>query len=206
MAAKKINPTLKMILEFGPVVLFFIGYLKLKDEVFLIGGSEYKGFIVITAAFIPLMIASTLALWKLTGHLSRMQFATLVLVVLFGGMSVWFNDDRFIKMKPTMLYLLFGGLLGIGLLRGQSWLKVVMEEMMPLEQEGWMILTRRLCAFFFALAVANELIWRFQSEETWVYFKTFGLPVAMFGFFMFQGALFQKYGPDEDSDESDTAK
>jgi intracellular septation protein len=206
MAAKKINPTLKMILEFGPVVLFFIGYLKLKDEVFLIGGNEYKGFIVITAAFIPLMIASTLALWKLTGHLSRMQFATLVLVVLFGGMSVWFNDDRFIKMKPTMLYLLFGGLLGIGLLRGQSWLKVVMEEMMPLEQEGWMILTRRLCAFFFALAVANELIWRFQSEETWVYFKTFGLPVAMFGFFMFQGALFQKYGPDEDADESDTAK
>lgn len=206
MAAKKINPTLKMLLEFGPVVLFFVGYLKLKDEVFLIGGSEYKGFIVITAAFIPLMIASTLALWKLTGHLSRMQFATLVLVVLFGGMSVWFNDERFIKMKPTMLYLLFGGLLGIGLMRGQSWLKVVMEEMMPLEQEGWMILTRRLCAFFFALAVANELIWRFQSEETWVYFKTFGLPVAMFGFFMFQGALFQKYGPDEDEEESDTAK
>ncbi|UWQ77976.1 septation protein IspZ [Leisingera sp. S132] len=199
MAAKKINPTLKMLLELGPVVLFFIGYLKLKDEVFLIGGSEYKGFIVITAAFIPLMIASTLALWKLTGHLSRMQFATLVLVVLFGGMSVWFNDDRFIKMKPTMLYLLFGGLLGIGLLRGQSWLKVVMEELMPLQQEGWMILTRRLCAFFFGLAVANELIWRTQSTEIWVYFKTFGLPVAMFAFFMFQGTLLQKYGKEEEA-------
>ncbi|MEY8801596.1 inner membrane-spanning protein YciB [Leisingera sp. XS_AS12] len=206
MAEKKINPTLKMILEFGPVVLFFVGYLKLKDEIFLIGGEEYNGFIVITAAFIPLMVASTLALWKLTGHLSRMQFATLVLVVLFGGMSVWFNDDRFIKMKPTMLYLLFGGLLGIGLLRGQSWLKVVMEEVMPLEQEGWMILTRRLCAFFFALAVANELIWRFQSEEAWVYFKTFGLPIAMFGFFMFQGPLFQKYGPDEDEENTGPAE
>ena len=166
---------------------------------FLIGGSEYKGFIVITAAFIPLMVASTLALWKLTGHLSRMQFATLILVVLFGGMSVWFNDDRFIKMKPTMLYLLFGGLLGIGLMRGQSWLKVVMEELMPLKQEGWMILTRRLCAFFFGLAVANELIWRTQSTETWVYFKTFGLPVAMFAFFMFQGQLFQKYGDEEEA-------
>ncbi|MBY6066922.1 septation protein IspZ [Leisingera aquaemixtae] len=199
MAAKKINPTLKMVLELGPIVLFFIGYLKLKDEVFLIGGSEYKGFIVITAAFIPLMVASTLALWKLTGHLSRMQFATLILVVLFGGMSVWFNDDRFIKMKPTMLYLLFGGLLGIGLMRGQSWLKVVMEELMPLKQEGWMILTRRLCAFFFGLAVANELIWRSQSTETWVYFKTFGLPVAMFAFFMFQGQLFQKYGDEEEA-------
>ncbi|UWQ54977.1 inner membrane-spanning protein YciB [Leisingera caerulea] len=199
MAAKKINPTLKMLLELGPIVLFFIGYLKLKDEVFLIGGSEYKGFIVITAAFIPLMVASTLALWKLTGHLSRMQFATLILVVLFGGMSVWFNDDRFIKMKPTMLYVLFGGLLGIGLMRGQSWLKVVMEELMPLKQEGWMILTRRLCAFFFGLAVANELIWRTQSTETWVYFKTFGLPVAMFAFFMFQGQLFQKYGDEEEA-------
>ncbi|QDI76392.1 inner membrane-spanning protein YciB [Leisingera aquaemixtae] len=199
MAAKKINPTLKMVLELGPVVLFFIGYLKLKDEVFLIGGSEYKGFIVITAAFIPLMVASTLALWKLTGHLSRMQFATLILVVLFGGMSVWFNDDRFIKMKPTMLYLLFGGLLGLGLMRGQSWLKVVMEELMPLKQEGWMILTRRLCAFFFGLAVANELIWRSQSTETWVYFKTFGLPVAMFAFFMLQGQLFQKYSDEEEA-------
>ncbi|CUH99745.1 inner membrane-spanning protein YciB [Leisingera aquaemixtae] len=199
MAAKKINPTLKMVLELGPVVLFFIGYLKLKDEVFLIGGSEYKGFIVITAAFIPLMVVSTLALWKLTGHLSRMQFATLILVVLFGGMSVWFNDDRFIKMKPTMLYLLFGGLLGLGLIRGQSWLKVVMEELMPLKQEGWMILTRRLCAFFFGLAVANELIWRSQSTETWVYFKTFGLPVAMFAFFMLQGQLFQKYSDEEEA-------
>ena len=203
MAAKKINPTLKMVLEFGPIVLFFIGYLKLKDEIFLIGGSEYKGFIVITAAFIPLMIASTLALWKLTGHLSKMQFATLVMVVLFGGMSVWFNDDRFIKMKPTMLYVLFGGLLGLGLLRGQSWLKVVMEEVMPLEQEGWMILTRRLCAFFFGLAVANEVIWRTQSTDIWVYFKTFGLPVAMFAFFMFQGQLFQKYAVEEEADPAE---
>ncbi|MEX0305674.1 MAG: inner membrane-spanning protein YciB [Leisingera sp.] len=199
MAGKKINPTLKMVLEFGPIVLFFVGYLKLKDEVFLIGGSEYKGFIVITAAFIPLMVASTLALWKLTGHLSKMQFATLVMVVLFGGMSVWFNDDRFIKMKPTMLYVLFGGLLGVGLLRGQSWLKVVMEEVMPLKQEGWMLLTRRLCAFFFGLAAANELIWRTQSTDAWVYFKTFGLPVAMFAFFMFQGHLFQKYSVEEEA-------
>lgn len=203
MAAKKINPTLKMVLEFGPIVLFFIGYLKLKDEIFLIGGSEYKGFIVITAAFIPLMVASTLALWKLTGHLSKMQIATLVMVILFGGMSVWFNDDRFIKMKPTMLYVLFGGLLGLGLLRGQSWLKVVMEEVMPLKQEGWMILTRRLCVFFFGLAAANELIWRTQSTDAWVYFKTFGLPVAMFAFFMLQGQLFQKYGTEEEAEPAE---
>ena len=198
-AGKKINSTLKMLLEFGPVVLFFIGYLKLKDEVFLIGGQEYQGFIVVTAGFIPLMVLSTLILWRLTGHLSKMQLATLVLVVLMGGLSVWLNDERFFKMKPTLIYLLFGGLLGIGLLRGHSYLKVVMEELMPLEQEGWMILTRRICLFFFVMAVANEAIWRSLSTDTWVYFKTFGLPVAMFAFFMLQGPLFQKYGiPDED--------
>ncbi|MEC9312431.1 MAG: septation protein IspZ, partial [Pseudomonadota bacterium] len=148
MAGKKINPILKMVLEFGPIVLFFIGYLKLKDEIFLVGGEEYKGFILVTAAFVPLMMMSTAALWKLTGHLSKMQLATLVLVVLFGGLSVWFNDERFFKMKPTMIYLLFGGLLAVGLMRGESWLKVVMEEVMPMEEAGWMILTRRICGFF----------------------------------------------------------
>ena len=199
-AAKKINPTLKMVLEFGPVVLFFIGYLKLREEIFEIAGQEYKGFIIVTAAFIPLMVASTLALWKLTGHLSRMQVATLVLVVFMGGLSVWLNDERFFKMKPTLIYLLFGGALGVGLLRGQSYLKLVMEELMPLDQEGWMILTRRICLFFLSLAVANEMIWRSQSTDTWVYFKTFGLPVAMFGFFMFQGKVFQIHGLSEDED------
>ncbi len=197
MAAKKINPTLKLALEMGPIVLFFIGYLKLKDQVFLFGGEEYKGFIVVTAAFIPLFVASTLALWRLTGHISKMQVATLALIIVFGGLSVWFNDERFFKMKPTMIYLLFGGALGLGLLRGQSYLKYVMEEMLPLQEEGWMILTRRLCAFFLGLAVLNELIWRTQSEEIWVYFKTFGLTAAVFAFFMTQGKLFQKYGADD---------
>ena len=198
MAGKKINPILKMVLEFGPIVLFFIGYLKPKDEIFLIGGEEYKGFILVTAAFVPLMMMSTAALWKLTGHLSKMQLATLVLVVLFGGLSVWFNDERVFKMKPTMIYLLVGGLLAVGLMRGESWLKVVMEEVMPMEEAGWMILTRRICGFFLGLAVANEVIWRFFTTDTWVYFKTFGLPVAMFAFFMLQGQLFQKYGAEEE--------
>jgi intracellular septation protein len=203
MAGKKINPILKMVLEFGPIVLFFIGYLKLKDEIFLIGGEEYKGFILVTAAFVQLMMMSTAALWKLTGHLSKMQLATLVLVVLFGGLSVWFNDERFFKMKPTMIYLLFGGLLAVGLMRGESWLKVVMEEVMPMEEAGWMILTRRICGFFLGLAVANEVIWRFFTTDTWVYFKTFGLPVAMFLFFMTQGPLLQKYGLEDDEEVED---
>ena len=198
MSAKKINPMLKSALELGPIVLFFAGYLLLRDKVFQIGGTEYDGFIVVTAAFIPLMAISTFLLWKLTGHLSRMQIATLVLVTVFGGLSVWLNDDRFFKMKPTMIYLLFGGVLGFGLLRGQSYLKYVMDEVLPLQDEGWMILTRRLTGFFLGLAVLNEVIWRTQSTDTWVYFKTFGLTAAIFVFFMTQGSVFTKYGIEED--------
>ena len=101
-------------------------------------------------------------------------------------------------MKPTAIYLLFAVLLAIGLARGQSYLKYVMEEMMPLNDAGWMILTKRLMLCFFGLALANELIWRFTSTETWVYFKTFGLTAAVFVFFMTQGRLFQTYGLEKD--------
>jgi len=201
-AKTDINPFLKSGLELGPVLAFFVAYLWVKDRVFTIGGTEYDGFILVTAGFIPLMLASTAILWKLTGHLSKMQVATVVLVVVFGGLSVWLNDDRFFKMKPTMIYLLFAAILGFGLMRGQSYLQYVMEEMMPLAQEGWMILTRRLALFFAGLAIANEVIWRSMSTEIWVYFKTFGLSAAIFVFFMTQGGLFRKYGPqDEDEPE-----
>lgn len=200
MAGKKINPMLKTVLEFGPIILFFIGYLKLREETFTFGGTEYDGFIIITAAFVPLLALTTFILWRLTGHASRMQIATLVLVTIFGGLSVWFNDDRFFKMKPTMIYLLFGGVLGFGLLRGQSYLKYVMEEMLPLKDEGWMILTKRLTAFFLGLAVLNEIIWRTQSTDTWVYFKTFGLSAAVFVFFMTQTGVFSRYGLEEDKE------
>ncbi|MGX9351785.1 inner membrane-spanning protein YciB [Shimia sp. W99] len=195
---KKINPTLKFALEMGPIIVFFAAYLWLRERTFTIGDTDYEGFIIVTAGFVPLMIASSLALWRLTGKLSKMQVATLVLVVIFGGLSVWLNDDRFFKMKPTMIYLLFGGFLGVGLLRGESYLKYVMDEMLPLKHEGWMILTRRLTLFFFVLAVLNEVIWRTQSTDTWVYFKTFGLTAGVFIFFLTQGKLFQEYAVEED--------
>ncbi|MDB6455140.1 inner membrane-spanning protein YciB [Falsirhodobacter sp. 20TX0035] len=194
MERRKINSMLKMVLEVGPVVLFFVAYVVLKDRVFTVGGTEYSGFIVATAAFLPLLVITTLILWRLTGHLSKMQIATVVLAVVFGGLSVWLNDERFFKIKPTLIYLLFGIILGVGLLRGQSYLRLVLEEAIPLQHEGWMILTKRLCAFFFALAVANEVVWRMFSTEVWVSFKTFGLTAALFLFFMGQGKLLQTYG------------
>lgn len=194
---KNANGKLKALLEFGPVLGFFVAYLLLKDRVFTIGGTEYEGFIIITAVFIPVLLVSTALMWKLTGHLSKMQILTAVLVVVFGGMTVWLNDPKFFQMKPTIIYLFFGTVLGVGLLRGRSYLQYVMDGLMPLTDAGWMILTKRITVFFFAMAALNELVWRTQSEETWVYFKTFGLMAAMFVFFMMQGKLIAEHGTDE---------
>ena len=199
MSERQVSGWVKTGLELGPVILFFIAYLRVKDRTFTFGGTEYDGFIVVTAAFVPILLSCMGILWALTGKLSRMQVVTAVLVVVFGGLSVWFNDERFFMMKPTMIYLLFGGVLGVGLLRGRSYLRSVMEEMMPLKDEGWMILTRRLCVFFLTLAVANEVVWRGFGEETWVWFKTFGLTAAVFAFFITQGGLIQKYAVEEDT-------
>ena len=183
----------KPLLELGPIVAFFVAYMRLKESIFTIGGSDYQGFIVVTGLFIPVLLFTTAILWRLTGKISPMQIMTVVLVTIFGGLTVWLNDPSFIKMKPTIIYLLFGGILGIGLLRGQSYLRVVMQDLIPLENTGWMILTRRFTAFFFGLALANEAVWRSFSTDTWVYFKTFGLTAALFAFFMMQSALLSKY-------------
>jgi len=201
MADKQVNNGLKSALEFGPVALFFIAYIWLKDEVFQFGGTDYEGFIIVTAGFVPLMVLSTLALWKLTGNLSKMQIFTVVLVTVFGGLSVWQNDKSFLQMKPTILYLLFASILGFGLLRKQSYLQYMMGEMLPLEDRGWMILTHRMALLFLVLAILNELIWRTMSEEIWVYFKTFGLPSTIFGFFISQGRLFKEYGISDDKQD-----
>ncbi len=195
MTEKKIKPWVKLALELGPIILFFVGYGRLKEMTFTIGGVDYEGFIVATAMFIPLLAFTTWLLYYLTGRISKAQIMTLVLVVVFGGLTVWFNDERFFKMKPTMIYLLFGGLLGFGLMRGRSYMKVIMEEAMPLDHEGWMILTRRTCFFFLGLALANEVVWRTMSTDAWVSFKTFGLTGAVFVFFMAQGKLIDAHAP-----------
>ena len=193
MKEQKINPIIKIILEIGPIIMFFLVYGKIKDKVFQIAGIEYQGFIIATGLFIPVLLLSILLLWLITGRIARMQVVTAILVVLFGGLTIWFNDDRFFKMKPTIIYLIFGGLLVFGLVRGKSYLEYVMEDMLPMEQEGWIILTTRVSIFFFALAITNEIIWRNMSTSSWVNFKTFGLTGALFLFFVGQSALIKKY-------------
>ena len=198
MTGKTINPWLKQALELGPPLLFFVAYLRMRDETYTIGGTAYDGFIVAAAVFVPILLASIAALWWLTGKISRMQVFTAVIVIVFGGLTVWFNDERFFKMKTTIVYAIFAGLLGIGLMTGRSWLQWIMAEFLPMEREGWMILTRRLAAVFALMAVANEVVWRTMSTDFWVKFETFGLPLALMAFLWLQILALKPYLIEED--------
>ncbi|WP_299293472.1 inner membrane-spanning protein YciB [uncultured Tateyamaria sp.] len=198
--ARDINPILKQVLELGPPLVFFLIYLRIRDNTYVMGGAEYSGFIVATLIFVPIMLIAMAVLWALTGKLSRMQIFTAFMVVFFGALTAWFNDERFFKMKTSIVYGLFALLLGIGLLRGQSWLAYVLKDTMPMQDEGWMILTRRLCMMFAGLAVANELVWRTMSTDVWVKIETFGFPIALMAFLFWQFSSLQGYLIEEDED------
>jgi intracellular septation protein len=193
MAGKQINPILKQVLELGPTLVFFLIYLRIKENTYTFGGTDYSGFIVATLVFVPILLVSMAILWKLSGKLSRMQIFTAFMVIFFGGLTAYFNDERFFKMKTSIVYGVFAAILGIGLLRGQSYLRYIMEDCLPMEKEGWMILTRRLVAMFGAMALANEYIWRTQTTELWVKLETFAFPVVLFLFLWSQIVLLQKY-------------
>ena len=201
MAGRKINPILKQVLELGPTVVFFLIYMRIKDDSFTLGGTEYSGFIVAALILIPLLLVATLALWLLTGTISRMQVFVGVMVVFFGGLTAWFNDATFFKMKTTFVYGTFALILGAGLMRGKSLLQWVMAEALAMKPEGWMLLTRRLALMFAALAAANEVIWRTQSEATWVILETFAMPAALFLFLMANFMALQRYLIEEPEDE-----
>jgi len=190
---KTINPILKQVLELGPTLAFFLIYLRIKDETYTFAGTDYSGFIVAALVFVPILLVAMAILWVLTGKLSRMQVFTAFMVIFFGGLTAYFNDERFFKMKTTIVYGAMAGLLGIGLLRGQSYLQFVMEEFLPMQRAGWMIFTKRLAFIFVVLAIANEIIWRTQSTETWVKLETFAFPAVLFLFLWVQIIGLQKY-------------
>lgn len=193
MAERKINPVLKQVLELGPTLAFFLIYLRIKDDSFSIGGNLYSGFIVAALVFVPILLVAIGILWALSRTISRMQLFTAFMVIFFGGLTAWFNDERFFKMKTTIVYGCMAGMLGFGLLRGRSYLEWVMGGLLPMTQTGWMILTRRLVLMFVALATANEVIWRTQSTDLWVKLETFAMPVALFVFLWVQVIALQKH-------------
>lgn len=133
-------------------------------------------------------------------RLAPMPLVTAILGVLFGGLTIFFHDARFIKVKPTILYTAFGLFLITGALRGKNPLKVLMGDTFHLPDPVVRTLTFRYALFFFALALANEAVWRTQSTVTWAFFKLPGVPLLIFLFAMSQAPLIMKHMPDEDAE------
>lgn len=198
---KQLHPLLKLALDLGPLVLFFWANSKpdlfapllspwLPDGLFT---GERAGIFAATAVFMVAVLVTLIVSYVLTRHLPMMALVTAVVVVVFGGLTLVLHDELFIKLKPTIIYLLFGGVLIGGLMFGKALLGVVFDQMFHLTEEGWRKLTLRWALFFFALAALNEIVWRTQSTDTWVAFKAFGVLPLTFIFAALQYPLLQKY-------------
>ena len=177
---KKLKPGLKFLLEMGPLVLFFLVYSKF---------GIFQG----TAT---LMVATVIALavtYVLTKHLPVMPMVTAAMVVIFGGATLLLHDATFVKMKATVVYLLFAAALLGGLLFGKALLSVAFDSVMNLTEEGWRKLTLRWGLFFIAMAAVNEIVWRTQTEDFWVKFKVFGFVPLTILFAISQTPLMMKH-------------
>lgn len=179
---KEVNPILKLVLELGPLVVFFFSNSRGKQlaEIFP-ALAELGGPIFIATAFF--MVAITISLvvsHLLTGKLPIMPLVTGIVVLVFGGLTLYLQDELFIKLKPTIVNLLFGSILLGGLAFGRSLLGYVFDSVFKLDDEGWRKLTFRWGVFFLFLAVLNEIIWRNFSTDFWVAFKVWGMmPISM---------------------------
>lgn len=198
MAARTIHPMLKLALEIGPIGIFFLAYrFAPVDEGLATVERQLEQILFATLVFIPTILVATGVMWAITRKLPRLALWTAILVTVFGGMTLVLRDDTFVKMKPTINYTLFAAILGFGLMRGQSYLRYLMDELIPMEREGWVTFTRRLIVFWLCLAAVNEGVWRTMGTDAWVNFRTFVLPAANFAFIMSQLPLFQRHATPE---------
>ncbi len=179
-AKPQLNPILKLALDLGPLALFFFA------------NTRY-GIFAATATFMVAVVAALAASYALTRRLPIMPVVTAIIVVVFGGLTLILHDATFIKVKPTIIYALFGGVLLGGLCFGKPLLGVVFDSMFNLTAEGWRKLTLRWALFFLALAVLNEIVWRNTSTDIWVDFKVFGVVPLTFLFGALQMPLLKKY-------------
>jgi intracellular septation protein len=131
-----------------------------------------------------------------------MPVVTAVVVMVFGGLTLYLNDETFIKMKPTIIYGLFAAILFAGLMLGKSFIKILFDNFWDLSDEGWKKLTIRLAFFFLLMAVANEFIWRNFSTELWVNIKVFGFTAATFLFFIAQVPLITRHAKSDTPDKN----
>jgi intracellular septation protein len=176
----QLNPVLKLALDFGPLLLFFFA------------NARY-GIFVATATFMVAVLVALGVSYALTRHFPIMAIVTAIIVLVFGGLTLVLHNDTFIKIKPTIIYALFGGVLLGGLLFGKPLLGAVLDSMFQLTDEGWRKLTLRWALFFFALAILNEIVWRNASTDVWVDFKVFGVVPLTFLFGALQVPLLKKY-------------
>ena len=151
------------------------------------------GIFAATGAFMVAILVALAVSYALTRHVPMMAMVTAIVVLVFGGLTLVLQDETFIKVKPTIIYLLFGGVLLGGLAFGKPLLGVVFDSVFDLTEEGWRRLTLRWAVFFLALAVLNEIVWRTQTTDFWVRFKVFGVVPLTFVFAALQYPLLQKY-------------
>ena len=187
-AKPHINPLLKLVLDLGPLIVFFAANARF-------------GIFVATATFMVTIVAALAVSYALTRHLPIMPLVTAVIVLVFGGLTLVLHDELFIKLKPTIIYVLFGGVLLGGLVFGKLLLGVIFDSVFHLTDEGWRKLTIRWVVFFFALAVLNEIVWRNASTDFWVSFKLFGVVPLTFLFGALQYPLLTKYAAPEPAED-----
>ncbi len=190
------KPFSKLVLELGPLIIFFVSYYNAPIPENLVENKDQADIFQIifaTKIFIPTILIALFIGWLQTRKLAKMPLITAILVVVFGGLTIWLNDPVFIKMKPTVIYLIFAGVLSFGIIRKKAYLKYLMGSAIPMNEEGWMKLTKRFSFLFLLLALANEFVWRTFSQDFWVNFKTFGLPLILLIFMIFQFKLLSAY-------------
>ena len=177
---KEKNSLIKSLIEIIPLILFFIANAK-------------YGIIVATKIFV---ITTIIALVVSYLHLKKVSTPLLItsfLVLIFGGLTIFFKDATFIKLKPTIVYFLFSSFLLLGLMLKKNFLKIYLSNLIKLNEVGWNILTKRWAIFFLTMAILNEIIWRNFSTDFWVSFKVFGfLPITII-FMILQNNLMKKY-------------
>jgi intracellular septation protein len=180
--AAKPHPGWSLAIDYGPLVAFFIAY-------------KFVGIFTGTALFmVAMIIALIVSRWKL-GRISPMLWLSAILILGFGGLTVWFHNPKFIQIKPTIIYLLLGGLLAIGLATGRPLLKYVLEAGYDgLSDRGWMILSRNWAIFFFAMAGFNEILRYTLNFEMWLTVKVWTLPILSFAFALGNIPVLTKHG------------
>lgn len=177
---------LRPLVDYGPLGAFFIAY--------------YMGdlFIATTSIMVTTLVLLVLS-YILERSIPLIPLATATIVGIFGGLTLWLNDETFIKMKPTIIQILFGSILVGGLLTNRLFFKSLMGSAWQMSEEGWRILTVRFSLFFFFSAILNEVIWRTQSTEFWVNFKVFGLMGLTFVFMLSQLRLLKRFALEKNS-------